>query len=84
MELTVMLKPTAIIRFGIPEGESLMNFVNGVFRLKARALAHQRLAHQSQCVAKETSNTKKQERGCVQHGHSGKRSSCPTSDLRWV
>lgn len=37
MELIVMLKPTAIIRFGIPEGESFKNFVNGVFRLKAWA-----------------------------------------------
>lgn len=44
MVLIVMLKPTAIIQFGIPAGESFVNFVNGFFRLKAWALADQRLA----------------------------------------
>lgn len=55
------------------------NFVNGVFRLKAWATARadQRLAHQPQCTTKETSHTEEQERGCVQQGHSGTRSSCP-------
>lgn len=58
-----MLKPTAIIQFGIPAGESFVNFVNGVFRLKAWALADQRLAHRPQGATKETSNTEKRERG---------------------
>lgn len=73
-----MLKPTAIIRFGIPEGESLMNFVNS---FQAQSLGPWQIkgspTSPSVPASKETRHTEKQERGCVQHGHRGKRSSSP-------
>lgn len=76
MELIVMLKPAAIIPFGIPEVSHSWASVNGVFRLKACALADQRLAHQPQCDTKETT-LKNRQGGVFNTATVGKRSSCP-------
>lgn len=83
MELIVMLKPTAIIRFGIPEVShswtSLMEFSG-----PKPVLRQVRGLPTSPSVTLKRQVVLKTRKGCVQHGQGGKRSSCPQSALRWV